>query len=278
MQRRAAAVYFALFLVVGAGAYTMLQVGMTQPTVDIDGPTYTEGDELTVDSRTYTVSTIEAGGEGADPEGELTWFNDSATASTTLENESTIAFRDGQYRVVIPNNSSFSLVETFNVTALLADDPDVEDEVAEQGDRQYVFYTNGTRQPLEAYLPDPDRAGPFETGDTLDYQPEDEPVTASVQSVTAEVVTITWSAPQNETLSVEAGANVTLSGVEHFTHFPSDSRVQILPVEAYYQEYAEDQARIDTYNERRAGFWGITILSFLGAIVLLSSAYMPVRS
>lgn len=277
MQRRAAALYFAVFLLLGAGAYGFLQVGMDQPTVDLEGPAYAEGDDLTVEGQTYTVSAIEAGDGEQAPRGELTWFNESARGSATLENGSTIAFRDGQYSVVA-GNASFALVEAFNVTAILAADPDVEDQVAEQGDRRYVFYANGTRQPLSEYLPEPDRAGPFEVGDTVGYRPDDETVSATVEAVTAEAVQVSWAAPENETLSFEDGGNVTLAGVRHFAHFPSESQVQILPVERSYESYAEDLARIEAFRERQAGFWGVTILSFLGAIVLLSTAYLPVRS
>lgn len=285
MQRRAAAVYFALLVLVGAGAYAFLQVGMAEPTVELSGPSYAEGDELTVDGRTFTVDALEVpegeeegeGGEAPSPEGTLTWFNDSARETVTLENDSTVGFRDGQYRVAVANDSTFGLEEEHNVSAVLAEDPDVEDEVAEQGDRRYVFYTNGTRQPLSEYLPEPDRAGPFAAGDDLEWPVENGTVTATVDAVSGDAAELSWPAPSEEEIDVEDGDNVTLAGVEHLVHFDGDDRVQILPAAEYYPSYAADQQRIEAFHERQAGFWGITILSFLGAIVLLASAYMPVR-
>lgn len=284
MQRRAAAVYFVLLVLVGGGAYAFLQVGMAEPTVDLSGPTYAEGDELTVDGRTYTVGAVEVpssegeeGGEAPSPESNLTWFNDTFRETATLENDSTVAFRDGEYRVAVGNDSTFALREVHNVSAILAEDPDVEDEVAEQGDQQYVFYANGTRQPLAEYLPEPDRAGPFAAGDSLEWQAENETVTATVEAVGDDAAEISWPAPREEAVSLEDGQNVTLAGQEHLVHFPSEDSVQVLPVGQYYESYTEDQQRIEFFEERRAGFWGVTILSFLGAIILLASAYMPVR-
>ena len=50
MQRRAAAVYFVFFLVIGAGAYSFLAVAQG-PAIELDGETYSQGDSFTVDGR-----------------------------------------------------------------------------------------------------------------------------------------------------------------------------------------------------------------------------------
>lgn len=148
MQRRTAAIYFALFVVVGAGAYGLLGI-MSQPAVSLDGPTYGQGDQLSAGGVTYTVDSV------GDGEGTLT-----------------------------------------------ADE---------------------------------------------------------------------------EEISLEEGANVSLGGTQHFAHFPEGGGVQVLPNDQYYGDYADQLAVQDYYHERRAGVWAIVILSFLAAIVLLSTAYMPTR-
>ena len=160
MQRRAAAVYFILFVAIGAGAYGFIQVGMSEPTVDLDGPTLSEGDELTVDGQAYTVSSIDTG----------------------------------------------------------------EGEVARYG------------------------------GD----------VELSV-------------AGSDETVTLSAGENGTLNGVDHFAHFPSETQVQILQTDASYSVYTGELAAIEYWDERRNGVWGIVILSVLAGFVLLSTAYLPLR-
>ncbi len=293
MQRRAAAIYFAIFVLLGAGAFTFIQVGMTKPHVDLDGPTYSQGDQIQVGDRTYNVSNLEAsaggggggghgggGGGGITHSGELTWYNDSAVATAELAANDTIDYRDGQYRVAIENGSdgfSFTLVESFNVSQMLANDPDVENETATQGGEEYVFYTNGTRQLLSEYLPEPDTAGPFSQGDTLQYTPENETVDATVRSVTAEAATLTWPAPGNETIEFEGGANVTLNDRVHFVHFVSNDSVQILPADQYYQAYQGELADIHNWESRRMGLWATVFLTFIGGAILFMSALMPVK-
>lgn len=108
MQRRAAAAYVALFLVVGAGAYAVIGVA-EQPHVEMDGPTYSVNDELTVDDRTYVLSEIETtgggggghgGGGGGTLAGTLAWTDPDATESAAIENNATVSWQtvswDGQ--------------------------------------------------------------------------------------------------------------------------------------------------------------------------------------
>lgn len=155
MQRRAAAVYFALFVVLGAGAYTYMQVGMSQPAVEIEGPTYAEGDEFTAGGQAYTVGALEGGS------GELLWYNETA------------------------------------------------DE----------------EQPVE----------------------------------------------------IEDGGNVTLGDTQHFAHFPTNTSVQVLPTDEHWQAYQSELDAQSYYQERQNGFWGIVLLSFVGAILLLAAAYLPTK-
>ena len=57
-------------------------------------------------------------------------------------------------------------------------------------------------------------------------------------------------------------------------NFPSANEVQLTQ---NFQAYKADQDRIDYFEERKRGLWGVTILSYLSAIVLLGAAYMPVK-
>jgi len=88
MQRRAATAYLALFLVVSAGAYAVIGVA-EKPQLELDGPTYTEGDELTVDDRTFTVTGV-SGGEDA---GTLEWEDADAIETVELAHNSTVDWR-----------------------------------------------------------------------------------------------------------------------------------------------------------------------------------------
>lgn len=162
MQRRAAAVYFALFVLVAAGAYTFLQVGMTHPTPDFEADTYAEGDQLTAGGTSYTVSTVNA------------------------ETES--------------SHGSESTTYTVELTA----------------------------------------------GD-------------------------------DESVEAGQGQNLTLGGTQHFAYFPSGQEVYVLPNDEFYGDYQEFLDTEDNFQERKAGFWGVVYVSFIAGIVLLMTAFLPVK-
>ncbi|MFC7132921.1 MULTISPECIES: hypothetical protein [Salinibaculum] len=285
MQRRAAAVYFVLFLVIGGGAYGFMQVGMSAPTVDFeDATTYSEGDTLTVGGTTYTVTTVEAetesgghgGGTSVSYTGELTTLNESNMETATLENGSTVPFREGTYTVTVANEtnvSEFSLVETQNVTAIIANDSDATTIVTddETGER-FVRFQNGSTALLSEYLPTPDTATRA-VGDEFFYAEEN--VTTTVDAVTQSEVTLTWNNPANESIEFGEGGNITLGGESFFGHFPSEDTVQVLRSDQYYSQYQTVLDNIDYFHERTNGMWGIVIVSFLAAIVLVSAAYLP---
>lgn len=277
MQRRAAAVYFVLFVLVGAGAYGFIQVGMSQPTVDLDGQTYAEGDELTVGDRTYTVGAIETEeGDVAQYAGEadLVWFNESNHETATLENGSTVTYQGEEYRVVT-GEDSFTLVAAQNVSAILAEDPDIEDEtVTRDGEEFVVSREDQSIEPLSEYLPEPDRVE-FSVGEDFEYAAED--VTASVDGVSADGVSLSWAAPGEETVTVGSGENTTVNGVEYFAHFPSENRVQVLRSDQQYGTYVGELGAIEYWDERKNGVWGIVLLSFITGVILVATAYLPVK-
>ena len=239
MQRRAAAVYLVLFVALAGGAYAYIEVGASEPEVSLDGPTHAEGDTFSVGDRTYTVSGIsaESGEDGISRSGELTWFNESAIASEQLENGSTVAFNDGEYTVSIANESNLTSFE------LVSND---------STDTQTVS-----------------------TGDTFPYQQENETIDTTVAAVSSSAVTLQWDNPQNETIDLEEGGNVTLNDEQHFAHFPDNSSVKVLASGQYYSSYQSELADIDAFGVRINGLWGIVLLSLLATIILISAAYLP---
>jgi hypothetical protein len=267
MQRRAAAVYFVLFMVIGAGGYAFMQVGMSAPEVDLDGPTYTEGETLTVNGVEFTVT-------AAEPEsGEVTFFNEEAVETATLENGSTTQYDGGPYTVRTVNESDeFRLTEEQNVSAIVANDSDATGVVTDDNDQQFVRFWNGSLTPLSEYLP-PAETATFAVGDEFAYAEEN--VTATVDTVTTSEATLVWDNPGNESIGFDEGENVTLAGQTYMGHIPANGSVEILPAEEYYGQYQAELSDIDYYQERQNGVWGIIIVSFLAAIVLVSAAYLP---
>ena len=288
MQRRVAAVYFVLFVLIGAGALGMVQVGMTEPTVQFpDAPEYASNETITVDGRTHTVANVtvvtteggDHGGEGGEEvRGNLTWVNESARATATLEDGSMTTYEGMEYNVSLDNaTGEVVLAETQNVSAILAADPAVEDETLVQNGTQFVrFVEDGSVQPLSAYLPEPERLT-FAVGDDYRYPADSGNVTATVTTVTAETATLSWSTTVTNRIPLDEGANVTLNGQAYFVHFPSGERVQVLPTGEYFGNYQSQLAEIDYFEERRNGVWGVVILAFLAGLFLLATAYMPVK-
>jgi len=150
MQRRAAAAYAALFLLLAMGAYVMIGVS-AEPAVTIDDPdiTGTEGEPITVDGRTYNGSGI-AVADAADaddrsalliwvnesekrtvavendtevPAADVSWPGQTARSLATLRNGSTVAFNDSEYTLLVEDgeftvqrgnqSESFGVGDTF---------------------------------------------------------------------------------------------------------------------------------------------------------------------
>jgi hypothetical protein len=288
MQRRAAAVYFVLFVLIGAGALGFVQVGMSEPTVQFpDVPEHAPNDTITVDERTYTVANVtvvtaeggDHGGEGGETvRGNLVWTNDSARSTATLADGATTTYQGTEYNVGLDNETGqVTLTAVQNASAVITTDPAVEDTRLVQNGTAYVRYVeNGSLQLLSTYLPDPDRVS-FSVGDDYRYPTDAGNVTTTVSSVTADTATLSWTTSVTNRVPLEEGANVTLNGQQHFVHFPDEEHVQVLPNDEHYGSYQSQLTEIDYFAERRNGVWGIVILSFLAGLVLLGTAYMPVK-
>lgn len=281
MQRRAVAIYLAFFLVLAASSYSVIVVAQ-QPPIDLDATTYSAGDTLTVGGQTYTVDSIKkasgeggghGGGGGGSLEATIVWTNQSAQFSATLANNSTVPYRDGTFRVLVPNTTDpgqFTLEEAFNVTAILGGDPDVYNETVSIDGRPHVTYrANNTNVPLATYLPEPRRTR-FSEGDTLSYQNND----TTVRNVTAQQVLLVWTGNKSNTVTAGEGQNVTLGGTSHVAHFPSSKKVTL---STDHRAYQRGLARQDRFHTRMNGFWAVVYLSAVAAVLIAALGYMPVR-
>jgi hypothetical protein len=118
MQRRAAAVYFVLFVLIGAGAFGFIQVGMSAPQVEFqDAPTYEQGDSFTVGGQSFTVSNVstqagEGGGEGGSGESSVVGAIDSPALSspTSISEGGNVTLNGQQYFAHFPSESTVQLL------------------------------------------------------------------------------------------------------------------------------------------------------------------------
>lgn len=284
MQRRAVAIYVTLFLVIGVGSYTLVTTGQ-QPSISFDDPEHSlsEGDTLTVNERTYTVSSLDAstsgGGTGSPVtvtrEATFSWTNESARQTAELENGTVVPYQSDDYVVLTPdseNETAFTLSEEINRTAILQDDPNAENELATQDGQKYVVVTeNGSRTLVEPseYFPTPDTEE-VAVGDQFSYEGNQ----TTVATVGTETVTLEWFGPEQNTVTAASEANVTLNGQQYVAFMPNNETLQLV---SDYDAYQNEVAAIDSYNQRTSGLWGVTILSGATIAFLMMLAFLPSR-
>ncbi|WP_415379805.1 hypothetical protein [Halosimplex sp. TS25] len=351
MQRRAAAIYFVFFLVIGAGAYGLLQTA-EEPTITMEGDAYTAGDTVTLDDREFTVASADSGS------GELSWVNESAVISNTIDNGSevpvtdvrwedqsarmeqtfeagsTVEYNDSEYQVSVNAsagtftltqaddasiNESYAagdtvnyrgneatvtsvdsdaativwggpyqlLVQTENVSdptdavfveqrdigAMVDADPALYNEtITQDGIEKVTYRANDTNVPVDEYFPPVERHTISE-GETLVYQGNE----TDIDAVSNESVELTRPGEVTNSISFSEGANFTVGDEQYFAHFQDNSSVLLEQTDERYHEYRAEENEIDSYNDRVVGLWGIAELSLLAAILLLATAYLPVR-
>jgi hypothetical protein len=286
MQRRAAAISAAIFVLLAAGSYSLIATAET-PHLEFEDPAFegSAGDEVTVDGRTYTVREVDAqvtgGGHGSagtlSRSGTLAWTNESGRHTVTWENGSTVEFDNESLTVAVENASeptAFALVEQINRTAILAEDPDAESETVTQGGVEYVVVTEGDQRtlvPAAEYFPDPDRTT-YAEGDTVPFQGNQTTVT----SVASDGATLAWTGPKTTTVGVSDEGNVTLgpNDRQYLAHFP-DNETLVLTDD--FDSYRTQQAQLADFTRYKNGFWGVSIVSGVSAVLLIGLAYMPSR-
>jgi sorbitol-specific phosphotransferase system component IIA len=273
MQRRAAAVSAAIFLLLAVGAYGVLGMS-SQPSVETETTAELQnGDSLELGGTTYNV-TGTSGGEVT-----FEWYNASARYSETLTNNSTTTF-DGDaaqtswddtnltYRVLVEQGE-----EPTSVT--LREVQEVSEPTITRNGTVFVVVDrddDGTDEviPRDEYLPAP-RTATFELGDELDYAGN----TTDISSITAEEVVLTWTGPKTMSKSVSDGNTITLGGAEYIGYFPEGSNQAILTQDE--EGYEDSLDRQDYWSERMRGLWGVVVLGLVGGLSLIGMAYLPSR-
>lgn len=266
MQRRAAAVSVAVFLLIAAGSFALIGAAQ-QPDIEVEAThELSNGSTFEVNGTQYDVTV--SGGSA-----NITWTNESERFTATLENGSNITYQSGSYTVRIEraqNPSAFALVEVLNTSQILQDDPEVYNQIyTDENGTEYVRYrSNDSLQPLEAYLPSPNRAQ-FSEGEEFPYQNN----STTIGAVDNESVILEWRSAAVKSVQPSEGENVTLSGEKFLAHYEGDTLVLSKNFEGYQAELDAQ----DYFQERMNGLWGVIILSTLAAVLLAMLAYMPSR-
>jgi len=284
MQRRAAAIYVAFFLIVGAASYSLIATA-TAPTVEFDNPEYQLGqdDSFTLGGTEYTVADIsagyEGGGHGSAPElvreGTLSWTNESARYTVTWEQNDTVSYRGIDWRVLTDTDSEPSevvLEEELNRTAILQEDPNADNELVTRQGEDYVAVTedNTTRLvPVADYFPTPEVIS-YAEGEQLKTDGNQ----TTIASVSGDAAVLEWTAPRKNTMTLADRQNVTIQDQTYLAMFPDNSTVVMTQD---FESFRTQQSEIERFETQKNGLWGISVVSGLTVILLAAMAYLPSR-
>jgi hypothetical protein len=265
MQRRWAAIYLAFFLVMAASAYSVMAVA-EEPAIDIEGDTYQQGDTLEANGTTFTAA--EVGGSEATFE-----YDTTQEQQTTFANNSVVEYGGDQYNVTIEPGEepqSFTLTEEFDVGSILQNDSRVDNQTYEREDgTEFVRYENGTTQPLEEYLPEPNQER-FSVGDSIEHAN----TTKSVDSVSSSEAVLTWSVETTESIGVAEGENATIGGTKYVATFPENGTVMLSTDIGGYQQTIDNR---QYFQQRLSGLMYVVLFSVGAGFLLAAMAFMPRR-
>ena len=280
MQRRAVAVFVALFLAI-AGVTGALTATADSPEIALENPEFdvSAGDQIEVNGESYTVADISESEEG---DGAATTVISgtlerefTSEVSETWANGSTVTVDDRDWRVTVDgaNATEFTLVEVLDRQAILEADDAAENETVTLEDGEYVAVTDDSGErtlvPVDEYFPAPEERS-YAAGDTLQYDGQ----TTTVDGVTADGAVLVWEATQTETIEVGQEGTVTLGGTDYVAHFPDASTLRLSSdMEGYEAQVAE----IDTFKQYNSGLSRVFILSMLSSIMLAGAAFLPSR-
>jgi hypothetical protein len=264
MQRRAAAVSVALFLLLAAGSYTLIGAAQ-QPAVSLDDPEYavSEGEERTIAGTSYNFSSVSDGSATA------TWVNESARYTETWAENDTVVL-DGENFTVAGLNESEGVFELREVQ-------EVDRPTVEQNGTTYVVIEDGenrTLVPRENYLPE-QTVYEYEVGDEVDYDGNENET--SVAAVTDGEVTVEWFAPDTIEVEFSEGENATVGDTPYLAHFDASGDEAVLQLTTDYEGYHSDVAAQEQFHERTNGLWGVVIMALLAAALTVMLAFLPSR-
>jgi hypothetical protein len=285
MQRRAVAVYVALFVLIAGGAGVLTATAET-PEIGFENPDFevSQGDTIEVDGEEYVVAEIaeveEGGGGGHGGGGASTSIVATIEREMTVEqseawaNDSTVEVGDREWRVAISGEdpSEFTLVEVLDRQAILENDPQADNETVERDDGEYVVVTEdgeSTLVPAGEYFPAPEERS-YATGDAFEYGGN----TVTVDDVTAEQAVVVWEATETESIEIEQHSRVTVGETEFIAHFSDASTMQL---SSDIEGYEAQVSQIDQFQQYNSGLTRVLVLAVLSSLLLLGAAFIPSR-
>ena len=276
MQRRAVAVYVALFVLIGVASYTLM-VTAEQPQVAVENPNFqlSSGDGFTVDGQSYTAATVEEvteeGGHGSTSthrEATLEWTVANVENTDDWAVGDTITVDGQEWNVVSTSASSVTVEEVIDRGAILEADPAADNTTYSGDNGEFVLVDDG-RVPVSEYF-DPATVT-FTEGETVPYDGQQ----ATLDSVTNESVTVSWTADESNSQTLKTGDTITLADNTTYTaYFTGPNTVELTDSAEAYQAAVSEQ---ETFSQRVSGLRWVTFTAGFIAMLLIAFAFLPSR-
>lgn len=279
MQRRAVAVYVAIFLLLGTASYGLIATAET-PGITIENPEYSlqESETISIDGTSYTASTIDTEQEeGSHGGGSHTVFVGELTStevqaqSDTWATDDVVELGERKWRVTV-TDGSLRLVERQDRKNILQTDPTVRNETQQIDEQRYVVRPTEDGDPTlinaTEYFDPEERI--FAAGDTLEYRGAD----ATVEEIGDDSGTVVWREAVEETHELNHESNMTIGSQEFFVYYPNGDQVYLT---TDYASYDRQLQRIGTFNQRVDGLWRVFVLCLVSSGLMTAMAFLPSR-
>lgn len=276
MQRRAVAVYAAVFLLIAAASYGLVTTAET-PRVAVENPDYklTSGETFSVGGQTYTAATVEEvtedGGHGSSSthmSGTIEWNMTDVENTDQLAVGDTAMIDQQEWAVqeITPPAVTFEAV--LDRTAILEADPDADNQTYSDDSGEFVI-VNDQRVAASEYF-DP-ATTTLSEGETASYEGTE----ATVDSVTNDSVQFLWRTDESQSTELAGGDTIELAdGNEYIAYFESADTIALTNDHAAYQ--AQIAAK-QQFADRSAGLQYAAVVSLLIVLSLVAFAFLPSR-
>ncbi|MFQ3475432.1 hypothetical protein HKK80_04110 [Halonotius sp. F2-221B] len=278
MQRRAVAVYVALFVLIGVASYTLM-VTAEQPQVTVDNPDFqlSSGEAFTVGGQTYTAATVEEvteeGGHGSSTTymaATVEWTVTGVENTDEWAEGDTVTVDEREWTVVDAGASTVTVEEVIDRTSILESDPAADNETYSGDDGEFVL-VDGERVPAADYFEPSIDTVTFSQGESIPYDGQQ----ATIDSVDNGSVGLSWMTNESNSQELEAGDTITLADNSTYTAYFTGTDTVELTSDA--EAYAAAVAEQETFSQRVTGLRWVTFTAGFIAMLLIAFAFLPSR-
>lgn len=280
MQGRAAAVYGVVFLLVAAAASGyVVTADAPEPTMenpDPDKENLAEDDEFEVTNDAGETRTYRVGGTGeqrGQPTVTVIWTDPDAQATEDWEHaeepgQPGVVYEGSEYYVRIPQDAEEP--DAFVLQEAPPEDANVSLFVDDDGN--WVVNDDGNYTNVEDYQGL--QRLEVTTGESFEEGSEDDVRTVTVEEITPEAVTVSWTEPVENEVLLRQTDSEELNGVPATVHVDDDG-VDVTTDEQEIDRYIVAHEDRELFQQRVDGLVGVAVLAFVSLLLLVPLSQLP---